>query len=212
MSAKKTVAPLSPDAQAMVVPRIYVLAGVNGAGKSSIGGTMIRAAGGEYYNSDETARKLMVANPVLTQTVANSQARLTGKALLEKAIANRLDFAFESTLGAKSIPALLRAAAQQGYKVYIWFAALSSPELHISRVAAGVERGGHDILEVAIRRRYESSRLNLIDLLPHLTEPRLFDNSGDGNPAKGKEPKPVLVLHLVRGKIVNSADLPRTPA
>ena len=196
----------------MVVPRIYVLAGVNGAGKSSIGGAMIRAAGGEYYNPDETARKLTVANPVLTQTVANSQARLTGKALLEKAIANRLDFAFESTLSAKSIPALLRAAAQQGYKVYIWFAALSSPELHISRVAARVERGGHDIPEVAIRRRYESSRLNLIDLLPHLTEPRLFDNSVDGNPAKGKEPKPVLVLHLVRGKIVNPADLPRTPA
>ena len=45
-----------------MVPRIYVLAGVNGAGKSSIGGAMIRAAGGQYYNPDEAARQLMEAD------------------------------------------------------------------------------------------------------------------------------------------------------
>ncbi|HWS90974.1 MAG TPA: ZTL protein, partial [Mycobacterium sp.] len=55
-----------------VPARLYVLAGVNGAGKSSIGGAAIRAAGGDYYNPDEAARALMVANPGLGQPEANA--------------------------------------------------------------------------------------------------------------------------------------------
>ena len=39
--------------------RIYVIAGVNGAGKSSIGGAAFRAFGGDYYNPDEAARQLI---------------------------------------------------------------------------------------------------------------------------------------------------------
>lgn len=193
-------------------PRIYVLAGVNGAGKSSLGGAAFRAAGGDYYNPDEAARSLMAANPGMTQTEVNSQAWQIGKGLLEKAIAGGLDFAFETTLGANTIPALLRAAAQQGVEIYVWYAGLSSPELHITRVKARVKKGGHDIPKADIQRRYEHSRLNLIDLLPHLAALRIYDNSTDADPATGKTPEPVLVLHMVRGKILNKQDLKNTPA
>jgi predicted ABC-type ATPase len=55
-------------------PRIYVLAGVNGAGKSSIGGAAIRASGADYYNPDEAARELMVTQPGLTLAEANAAA------------------------------------------------------------------------------------------------------------------------------------------
>ena len=55
-------------------PRVYVLAGVNGAGKSSVGGAAIRGFGGEYFNPDEAARQILRANPGLTQTEANSVA------------------------------------------------------------------------------------------------------------------------------------------
>ncbi len=188
-----------------------MLAGVNGAGKSSLGGAAIRELGGDYYNPDETAHSLMVANLRLGQTEANAKAWLIGKKLLEKAIANRLDFAFESTLGANTIPALLRVAAQQGFEVHVWYAGLSSPELHLARVKSRVRKGGHDIPEADIRRRYEHSRLNLIDLLPHLAALRVYDNSANADPAKGIAPEPVLVLHLERGKILNAADLPNTP-
>jgi predicted ABC-type ATPase len=192
-------------------PRIYVLAGVNGAGKSSLGGAAVRELGGEYYNPDEAARSLMVGNPSLGQTEANSKAWLIGKNLLEKAIANRLDFAFESTLGANTIPALLRVAAQKGFEVHVWYAGLSSPELHIARVKSRVQKGGHDISEADIHRRYHHSRLNLIDLLPHLAALRVYDNSTDADPASGRAPVPVLVLHMERGKILNSESLPNTP-
>ena len=191
--------------------RIYVLAGVNGAGKSSIGGAAFRASGADYYNPDETARALTTANPTLTQADANSAAWHEGVKLLKRAIAERKDFAFETTLGANTIPRMLAQAASQGIEIYIWYVGLSSPELHIERVQARVRRGGHDIAAEHIHRRFQHSRLNLIELMPHLTALRVYDNSADADPTTGKTPKPKLVLHMVRGKIRNPRDLKHTP-
>ena len=192
-------------------PRIYVLAGVNGAGKSSIGGAAFRAAAAHYYNPDEAARTLMAANPALTQADANSAGWRKGVELLTRAMRERKNFAFETTLGASTIPGLLMEAASQGVELYVWYVGLSSPELHIERVRARVRRGGHDIAAEHIRRRYEHSRLNLIDLLPRITALRVYDNSADADPAAGKTPKPKLVLHMENGKILNRRNLRSTP-
>ncbi|MEK6408245.1 MAG: zeta toxin family protein [Acidobacteriota bacterium] len=192
-------------------PRIYVLAGVNGAGKSSIVGAAFRQFGSSHYNPDEAARTLMAANLNLTQAGANSAAWLEGVRLLKRAIDERLDYAFETTLGANTIPRLLAQAASQGIEIYVWYWGLSSPELHIERVQARVRRGGHDISEEHIRRRYEHSRLNLIDLLPSLTALRVYDNSVDADPVAGLTPMPVLVLHMEKRKIINPRNLRKTP-
>jgi len=191
-------------------PRIYVLAGVNGAGKSSIGGAAFRAFGADYYNPDEAARALKDANPKLSQTEANAAAWQQGKRLLERAIRERVDFAFETTLGAKTIPRLLVEAAATGIEIHVWYAGLAGPELHVERVRARVRCGGHDISEADIRRRYEHSRLNLIDLLPRLTALRIFDNSAHADPAAGKAPAPTVILEMARGKVVGTPDLSNT--
>jgi len=191
--------------------RIYVIAGVNGAGKSSIGGAAFRNLGGEYFNPDEAARELMAANPGLDQTEADSVAWRQGSGLLRQAIAERLDFAFETTLGGNTIPRLLAEAATQGTGIYVWYVGLSSPELHIQRVRSRVRHGGHDIPEHAIRRRFERSRLNLIALLPLLTALRVYDNSTEADPAAGKPPALLPVLHMEHGRILNPNDLPQAP-
>jgi predicted ABC-type ATPase len=184
---------------------------VNGAGKSSIGGATIRQYGGEYYNPDEAAGRLMAANPTLTQADANSAAWHEGVRLLKRAIEQGKDFIFETTLGGNTIQRLLTRAASQDFEVHMWYAGLSSPELHIARVQARVRGGGHDIPAEQIHRRYEHSRLNLIELLPHLTTLRVYDNSVDADPAAGQTPKPTLVLQMERGKVSNPSDLTRTP-
>jgi predicted ABC-type ATPase len=193
-------------------PCIYVLAGTNGAGKSSIAGDLVRLAGGEYFNPDEAARRIRVANPGLSQHEANSLAWMQGKRLLEQAIAERGTFTFETTLGGSTIAKLLEEAARQGIEVRVWYAGLASPELHIARVRARVLKGGHDIPEVTIRRRYDDGRLHLIELLPYLTELRLYDNSVEADPDLGLEPEPKLIMHLDRGVILNPGDLEATPA
>ncbi len=192
-------------------PRLYVLSGVNGAGKSSIAGAAFRGAGADYYNPDEAARSLLASRPGLGQREANSLAWQQGRRLLEKAIAGRLDFAFETTLGAATIPALLIDAAVSGIAVNVWYVGLDSPERHIARVLARVARGGHDIPEADIRRRYEHSRINLIHLMPHLAALRMYDNSVEADPAAGKAPALELVLHMEGRKILNAAGLQHTP-
>lgn len=192
-------------------PRLYVLAGVNGAGKSSIGGAIIRASGADYFNPDEAARRLIAANPGLDQVRANAAAWQRGRRLLERAIRERKDFTFETTLGGSTMPRLLTEAASQGFEVRIWYVGLATPDLHIERVRNRVRAGGHDIPESSIRRRWRHSRLNLVQLLPHLTELRVYDNSADADPATGQAPQPALVLHLERGEMVGPADLSSTP-
>jgi predicted ABC-type ATPase len=192
---------------------ITVLAGTNGAGKSSIAGAMLRSAGGEYFNPDEVARRLLTNDPALTQREANGHAWREGKRLLERAIRERLSFAFETTLGGETMTRLLEQALSVGLDVRVWYAGLSSPELHLSRVRARVARGGHDIPEPDVRRRYNRSLQNLVRLLPRLTELRVFDNGEEGDPSAGKAPRPRLVLHTKAGRIVapSRAKIAATP-
>jgi predicted ABC-type ATPase len=192
-------------------PRIYVVAGTNGAGKSSIAGAMLLRQRVEYFNPDEAARRILAANPGISQTQANGAAWHEGKRLLERAIAERLDFAFETTLGGRTITALLERAASRGFEVRIWYVGLDGPELHIARVRARVAKGGHDIPEPRIRERYDASRLNLIRLLPGLSELWVYDNSKEADPDAGVAPEPRLVLHVRHGAIVGPRDLSRTP-
>jgi predicted ABC-type ATPase len=193
---------------------ITVLAGTNGSGKSSIAGALLREAGGDYFNPDEVARRFSSAEPALSPAEANSRAWHEGKGLLERALREGRSFTFETTLGGDTITGLLEQALAAGTEVKIWYAGLSSPELHITRVRARVARGGHDIPEADIRRRYTASLKNLIRLLPRLTELRVFDNSQDGDPETGRPPRPRLLLHMRSGRVEGPAlsRLARTPA
>lgn len=190
---------------------ITVLAGTNGAGKSSIAGATLRSRRAEYYNPDEAARAHREAHPESTAAQANSAAWEFGRRLLEQAIRDRKDFAFETTLGGNTIVSLLEKAAGAGLDVRVWYAGLATAELHISRVRQRARLGGHDIPEEMIRRRYENSPRNLIRLMPILASLRVYDNSAPGDPAAGRAPKLILILHMEKGRIVGPKDLSRTP-
>ncbi|HEY0335352.1 MAG TPA: hypothetical protein VGC74_16890 [Stenotrophomonas sp.] len=171
--------------------RILVLAGVNGAGKSSLLGEMLRADGATWFNPDSFTRELVDAGWPLAE--ANAEAWHEGKRRLERAMAEDTDYAFETTLGANTIPALLRRACKR-HEVTIWFCGLNSVALHLQRVAARVAGGGHDIPDDKIRHRYDSSRANLLDLIPHLSALHVYDNSTPAD-AQGRV-CPLLVLEM----------------
>jgi predicted ABC-type ATPase len=192
-------------------PRIYVLAGVNGAGKSSVGGAMLAEAGIEFYNPDSAAREFRLKLPGISQEEANGLAWQEGRRLLEKAIDERKDFAFETTLGGNTMASLLEKASAAGIEVRVWYVGLESADLHIARVRSRVAMGGHDIPEAKILERYARSRMKLIELLSHLAELKVFDNTEDGDPQKGQAPSPKLLLHMKWGKIVSSSDLSLAP-
>ncbi len=180
-------------------PVLFVLAGVNGAGKSSIGGAWLRSLGIEYFNPDEAAARVQKEIDCLIDE-ANSLAWQEGRRRLEEAIANRSSHAFESTLGGHTIPRLIHEAATAGFDVRIWFVGLATAEQHIARVRARVASGGHAIPEDKIRERWMSSRQNLIALMPDVTELKVFDNSREAE--AGVIPEPRLLLDWRKGKIV----------
>ncbi|PJB39252.1 MAG: ZTL protein [Deltaproteobacteria bacterium CG_4_9_14_3_um_filter_63_12] len=194
-------------------PQILVLAGTNGAGKSSIGGALLRHRHGDYFNPDEATRRIMEGNVGMSLNEANSLAWHEGKRLLEEAIEHRKHFAFETTLGGKTITRLLKKAAEEGMELRIWFAGLDSPETHIERVKLRAEKGGHAIPEDKIRARFDLSRRNLVELIPLAAELSVYDNSFDADPATGTPPRPRLLLRMKDGRIIapGSGNLEETP-
>ncbi len=186
------------------MPGIWVLAGTNGAGKSSVGGELLRRAGGDYFNPDEAARRLRQLHPGWAHRQANATAWSVGVRLLDEAIQGGREHFFETTLGGKTITRKLEVAIRAGFEVRIWYVGLESVELHLARVAARVARGGHDIPESDVRRRFDNSRRNLIRLTPVLTELKLFDNSAE---VSGDAlPQPRLLVHLRGDKVIDLAD------
>lgn len=190
----------------MARPFIYVLAGVNGAGKSSIGGHELLSQGLVWYNPDTFARELVAAVDC-NVAEANALAWQEGMRRLDRAIVERRNFAFETTLGGHSVAAQIRAAAET-HDIHMWFCALDSPDRHIARVRARVVAGGHDIPEAMIRARYPAALENLIALLPHLTRVRVYDNSVEAAPG-APIPDPIMVADIRNGRLAWPRDVER---
>jgi len=186
-----------------------VIAGVNGAGKSSVVGEALRQRGADYHNPDELTRAYVDRGLGLDE--ANSRAWQRGRQALIRAVDEGLDFAFETTLGGRTMTDLLMRAVRKGLRVRLIYVGLASADLHIERVRARVRRGGHAIPEERIRQRWQSSRQNLIRLLPHLSELRVFDNSLEADPRRGALPSPRLLLTMRDGQIVHSVPLDEVP-
>ena len=182
----------------MARPVLLVLAGVNGAGKSSIGGYLLKQAGVTWFNPDAFARELRAATGC-NQEEANSQAWAESVSRLDAAIGGHTH-AFETTLGGRTVVEKILAATRT-HDVLMWFCGLASPDLHVRRVGARVASGGHDIPEPRIRERYPRAIANLIALMPHLTHLQVYDNSAEV--AAGEAvPDPILVLEMKKGRLV----------
>jgi len=178
---------------------ITVLAGVNGAGKSSIAGSNLRALGGTYFNPDEETLALMRSVPGLSLEQANVRVWQEGVSRLRTAIADDTDWVFETTLGGRTITNLLLQAIEQGIAIRVWYCGLNSAEKHIERVRQRAARGGHDIPEDRIRYRYVTSLKNICRLAPACDVLTVYDNSVDMR--QGQRPCPERILQATRGQI-----------
>jgi hypothetical protein len=106
-------------------PFILVLAGVNGAGKSSVGGTGLRNKGLDWFNPDAYARDLQ-RDLGMTLQEANAAAWEESRRRLQQAIDTGSNHAFETTLGGRTITEMLDRATQT-HDVSVWYCGLASP-------------------------------------------------------------------------------------
>ena len=84
--------------------------------------------------------------PSLIRLVTRNVALSAGRVMLERLqqlAAAEADFAFETTLAARSFAHWLRELKGNGYRTHLLFLWLPSPEMAIARVASRVQSGGH---------------------------------------------------------------------
>lgn len=138
-------------------PQAVVIAGCNGAGKTSAAPELLRdtVGIGAFVNADVIAEGLSGFSPA---SAAFQAGRIMVRRLEGLARAGA-DFAFESTLAGRSAFQLLTRLDRGGYEVHIFYLWLPSPDL-VERVRGRVEAGGHDVPELVIRRRFPKSVVN----------------------------------------------------
>lgn len=143
------------------MPEIFVFGGCNGSGKTTFATTFLSSLPGvEFVNADIIAADL---NPNDVDSVAIQASRLMLERL-KVLSARNLDFAFETTLAARTFAKFLKQCQSNGYKINLFYVWLNSPELAVARVASRVASGGHNIPRDTIIRRYERGRRNFVKL------------------------------------------------
>jgi predicted ABC-type ATPase len=158
-------------------PTIYVIAGCNGAGKTTFAREFLpkEVKCLRFLNADEIARGLSPLAP-------NAAAIKAGRLLLSEVrscLRKGETFALESTLSGLTYVRLFQQARVLGYQIELHYLWLSSATQAIARVRQRVEKGGHDVPAGDIRRRFSRSLVNLLrTYLPLADRWAMWDNRG----------------------------------
>jgi predicted ABC-type ATPase len=156
---------------------LYIIAGCNGAGKTTASFTILPEILDckEFVNADEIAKGL---SPFQPEKVSFEAGRIMLHRVNEL-LSMKENFAFETTLATKSYKSKVISAQKNNYTVTLLFFWLQNVELAIERVKSRVLEGGHNIETEVIRRRYKNGIKNLFDIYVSIAdEVMIFDNSG----------------------------------
>lgn len=157
---------------------IYIIAGCNGAGKTTASFTILPEILDckEFVNADEIAKGL---SPFQPEKVSFEAGRIMLERI-EVLLKSNENFAFETTLSTRSYKQKLIQAKQNGFKVKLLFFWLPTIEMAVNRVAIRVSEGGHNIPEDVIARRYSRGIENLFKIyIPLCNDWAVFDNSDE---------------------------------
>jgi predicted ABC-type ATPase len=158
------------------MPSIYIIAGCNGAGKTTAAYNLLPDVFKtiEFVNADEIARGLSPLNP---EGVAFPAAKIMLQRL-EYLVNKKTSFAFETTLSGLTYLKFIQSAKLKGYTITLFFIWLNNFELAKKRVAARVNKGGHNIPDAVIERRYAKGIKNFSKYLLLANDLYVYDNSG----------------------------------
>ncbi len=157
--------------------QIHIIAGANGAGKSSHARITLLPQflqSNEFVNADEIAKMLSPENP-------EESALAAGRLMLKRMkflVSEGLNFAFETTLSAKTYLKFIEKAHLKGYKINLIFLKLQNPQLARQRVLLRVSKGGHDIDPATIDRRFQRGLANLQDYIKIADTAAIYEASG----------------------------------
>lgn len=150
--------------------KIYtIVGGVNGVGKSSFTGVL---------KSQTTELGVIVDVDRITARSGGSavQGGRAAVRLIEDCIAQGISFTQETTLSGHRIPKTARRLREQGYYIRLYYIGLDTAEESQRRIANRVARGGHDIADEDVERRFANRWTALARVLPYCDEAAFYDN------------------------------------
>ena len=183
-------------------PQFLIIGGVNGAGKSTLVGNMDFSRGQSQLllNPDDVTKVILRETPI-AEAQANFAALRRISEQVTSFIAHGHTFVSETVLANHAYIRHAIAAKAAGYEVRLIYVGLPTVEHAIERVADRVSKGGHDVPEDLIRRRWEPSHRNLGWFAKNVEGVEVFSNT---------DIKPKLIARARDSviEIVDAAELP----
>jgi predicted ABC-type ATPase len=133
------------------VPKLYLIAGCNGCGKTT------------FMRSPVYLRKIEQFDPDARFAALGSWREVAKE--LRKILAARTDLVLETTLSGKTVLKHIAQAKKDGY------------EINIARIATRIALGGHHISDTDVRRRWNTTLANLPTVMAIADSTLILDNS-----------------------------------
>lgn len=160
----------------MKQPKLIIIGGANGSGKTTFAREIVANFGLKYLGADEIAAEINAAEP---EKVAIEAARIFSKRFNDS-LESGESLIVESTLSGLSLKKFLLKARENSFRISVFFVYLDSAELCVRRVSARVAKGGHHVPPEDVRRRFVRSNQNFWNLYKDLADDWfLFFNAGD---------------------------------
>lgn len=153
--------------------QVYIVGGSNGAGKTTFAKEFIQIANLTFLNADEIAKEF---DPTDTEGGKVKAGRVLFQRLAAL-IATGHSFVIESTLAGLYMKKVIEELKESGYRVSLLYVFVDSPSLAVDRVKIRVKKGGHNVPEADIQRRYFRSKQNFWKMYRYLADEwQLFYN------------------------------------
>ena len=146
-----------------------IIAGVNGTGKSSLRGVLE----GQNLNLGHIIDPDLIAKENNNDLI---KAAKIAVAKIRDCLNKNISFTQETTLSGRTVLTTIKQARKQGYYVTLYYIGLSSAEESLIRIANRVRKGGHNIPEKDVRKRYNKRFDTLIDVISYCDEIIFYDN------------------------------------
>ncbi len=158
-------------------PRLIIVAGPNGSGKTTITEKLLRhewMKGCEYINPDIIAQKEFGD---WNSKEAVIKAANHAKTIREKCLEGKISLAFETVFSTDEKVEFVKRAKEAGFFVRLFFVCTNDPSINAQRVAQRVMEGGHDVPIPKIINRYYRSMSKCINAITWLDRVYFYDNS-----------------------------------
>lgn len=141
------------------MPKMYVIAGGNGSGKTTIAKTLLP----DYFNCNEFVNADIMAAEMSPDNIA-SVAISAGKKtlqLINNLFDSKINFAIETTLSGRVHKKIIQKAQARNYDVVLIYVWVKSYRISLSRVRSRKGLGGHFVPDEDVIRRYKRGLINL---------------------------------------------------